>query len=95
MSSIKNLGVWPATDLDLNTSAVLPEGDRMPGMWPDTLSPATKAAANGEGFQKDVPSEEMGVRGEGRAPSDTDPRGYPLSGFVRPEAFRTIPNEQE
>jgi hypothetical protein len=89
MPSVKNLGVWPNTDLDLNTSAALPEGSRTPGMWPDTLSSATKSAVNGDGFQTDVPNENMGPRGEGRAPDETDPRGYPVSGFVRPEAYRT------
>jgi len=94
MPSIKDLGVWPNTDLDLNKSADLSDCPVDEGMWPDTLSSATKAALT-SGFQTDVSIPDEGPRGEQGAPSDIDPRGYPVSGFVRPEAYRKIPNEQE
>lgn len=79
--------VWPATDSDLNTSADLPTCAITEGMDVDSLSPATKAALT-HGFQTDVPNEDEGPRGENANPTLTDPRGYPVSGFVRPEAWR-------
>jgi len=87
MPIANNGQVWPATDLDLNTSADLPDCPVAEGMYPDTLSPATKAALTA-GHQTDVPNEDIGPRGEGHTPDAIDPRGYPVSGFVRPEAYR-------
>ncbi len=87
MPNVLPNGVWPNTDLDLNKSADLPECPVDYGMWPDSLSSATSAALT-RGFQTDVSIPDEGPRGEGGTPTDIDPRGYPVSGFVRPEAFR-------
>ena len=84
----KNGEVWPDSDGEsLNTSADLPMCPITEGMEPDSLSPATRSALT-SGFQTDTPNEDMGPRGENADPTLTDPRGYPVSGFVRPEAWR-------
>jgi hypothetical protein len=90
MANVEAL-VLDKTDLDLNTSESLPMADVKVGLGPDSLSPETSAALT-RGFQTDVPNEDIGPRGEGATPSDTDPRGYPLSGFVRDEAIRPCPS---
>jgi len=90
--------VWPHTDLDLNTSANLPMANIKVGMDFDTLSPATSAALT-SGFQTDTQEDPNDSKdGEWIGSSQpmkssvNDPRGYPCSGFVRDEAYHTVPN---
>lgn len=92
----KNGEIWPDSDsdLNLNTSANLPECPITEGLDVNSLSPATTAALT-HGFQTDIPNEDQGPRGEAtdanESPEATeaDPRKYPgPDGFIRPESFR-------
>jgi hypothetical protein len=43
MPNVDKIGVWPNTDLDLNTSGSLKEASIAQGMSPDSLAPETRA----------------------------------------------------
>lgn len=86
----KNGQVWPHTDLDLNTSAALPSCPVDEGMYPNTLSPATKAALT-KGFQTDTPQDSGGPCNSDGSPvtvtefsggEATPTPGDPLTGFL-------------
>lgn len=95
MNVPKDGQVWPNTDLDLNKSGDLPMASIKTGLDAafDTLSPATTAALD-RGYQTDVTNDPNDSNADGyvdnnspRKSSTNDPRGYPVSGFVRDTAY--------
>ena len=96
MSTIKEDGqIWPDTDLDLNTSPSLPECPTSVGMdFPAELGGMLKSDAfNDEKGYAQTASDVGTDRALEDYPvksTEVDPRGYPVSGFVRPESFVTM-----
>jgi len=93
MPNVEKNGVWPNTDLDLNTSGSLPEAPITVGMSPDSLSAATKAALT-HGFQTDNDGSFV-LDDESNCAADVNsevarsvPVGASVTALVRPEAYR-------